>query len=65
MSQDESRQKWNIFVDIGTTIHDPNVMNGKVRILQAKLALKFADSLIENDYITDSVDRIELFRTLL
>jgi hypothetical protein len=54
--------KWNKFVEIGNTIHK---MRGNVRILQAKAALKFGNSLVENEYITDSLERYELYETLL
>jgi hypothetical protein len=61
MSHEEYRWKWNAFVEIGNTIHK---MRGHVRIQQAKAALKFCSSLIENDYITDSKERYELYKTL-
>ncbi len=48
MSDDETRDKWNEFVEIGNTIHK---MKGQVRILEAKRALRIANQLIENDLI--------------
>ena len=62
MPDDEKQWKWNKFVEIGNTIHK---MRGQVRIQQAKAALKFSNSLIENEYITDSKERFDLYETLL
>ena len=62
MSEEENRWKWNEFVEIGNTIHK---MRGQVRIQKAKAALKFSNSLIEKEYITDSKERYELYKTLL
>ncbi len=62
MTDEENRWKWNKFVQIGNTIHK---MRGQVRNQQAKAALKFSNSLIENEYITDSKERYELYETLL
>jgi hypothetical protein len=62
MTDQENRWKWNKFVEIGNSIHK---MRGQVRIQQAKAALKFSNSLIENEYITDSKERYELYETLI
>jgi hypothetical protein len=51
MADEENRWKWNKFVEIGNTIHNPQKMRGQVRILEAKRALVFAKHLIENEFI--------------
>ena len=62
MSDEETRWKWNKFMEIGNAIHK---MRGQVRIQQAKAAVKFSNSLIEKEYITDSKERYEIYETLL
>ena len=49
-------------MEIGNAIHK---MRGQVRIQQAKAAVKFSNSLIEKEYITDSKERYEIYETLL
>jgi hypothetical protein len=61
MSNQENQWKWNKFVEIGNTIHK---IRGQVRIQKVKAAFKF-NSLLENEYITDSIERFELYETLL
>ncbi len=48
MSEEENRWKWNRFVEIGETIHK---MIKPLRTLEAKLALGYANQLIENDFL--------------
>jgi hypothetical protein len=62
MADEENRWKWKEFVEIGNNIHK---MRGQVRIQLAKAALKFSNSLIENEYITDSKERYELYEILV
>jgi hypothetical protein len=48
MADEKNRWNWNEFVEIGNNIHK---MRGRVRILEAKRALRIANHLVENDFI--------------
>ncbi len=66
MADEENRWKWNEFVEIGNTIHNPQKMRGQVRILEAKRALVFAKQLIENEFIPNlPIKDQQLYKTLL
>lgn len=48
MSDEETRWKWNEFVDIGSNIHK---MRGVLRIQKAKFALMISNGLIESNFL--------------
>ena len=63
MSDEESRWKWNEFVEIGNNIHK---MRGQVRILEAIRALGFAKQLLKNEFILNlPIKDQQLYKTLL
>jgi hypothetical protein len=66
MSDEENRWKWNEFLEIGNSVHNPQIMRGQVRILEAKRALRIANQLIENDFIINlSIKDQQLYKILL
>jgi hypothetical protein len=61
--KEENRSRWNLFVEIGKSIHN---VRGVLRIQQAKLALQLSNQLIENHFISQlPFPQIQLHQTLL